>query len=63
MSGSVARHCSVGKVCAFHIHVLIFKFLATIGATVLNHEHTGNFPDYFISATAKEQICLKNYFS
>jgi len=50
VGGSVARHCIVGKAYAFHIHVLIFKFVAMIGATVPNHRYTGNFPDYFISA-------------
>lgn len=63
MGGSVARHCIFGKAYALHIHVLIFEFLAMIGATVLNHEYNGNFPDYFISAKAKEQIGLQNYFS
>lgn len=48
MGGSVAS--IVGKAYAFHIHVLLLKFLAMVGATLLNHGHTRNFPDYFISA-------------
>lgn len=63
MGGGVARHCIDGKAYAFHVQVLIFKYLATIGAIVLNHGYTGNFPHYFISAKAKEQIGLRNYFS
>lgn len=54
MGGSVARHRIVGESYAFHIHVLIFKFLAMIGSTVFSHGYTGNFPDYFISAKTNQ---------